>query len=516
MEQRSILGWNLAITSFILAVAFYRTSLTVADPDLWGHVRFGLDILQSGQIVQVDSYSYLTEGRAWINHEWLAEVLFALAYRWAGGTGLIVLKTTLSMVILGLIYRELYHQGLDALRGGLVLLLITLLFLPGVNTVRPQLFTYVCFLLLFLLIRAAEHDRLRWLWLTPPLFALWTNLHGGVLAGLAILFVWSGLHLTCRAIHERRLGAIVSGSGLVICATVAACAMATVINPYGVELPLFLLRTATVPRPEIVEWMPLRIGTFEGELYLLLLGLAVFGLIGSRRPRKPALIGVLLGAAVAPLMAVRHVPLFATAGAVVAAEHIADALRRWLPGERVIASLAGARPWVLLAPGVLAGLLVVRALPHFACLQLDPGTGLRFPTRAVALLRQNRVEGNLAVHFDWGEYVIWHLGNQVKVSVDGRRETLYSDEVYNEDVQFRHGLGDWDAVLGRPQTHLALVSKEFPVYNLLKRKADWSLLYEDQVCALFARQGWFMPAERWRPDPDTAVVPEDGAGLCFP
>ena len=28
--------------------------------------------------------------------------------------------------------------------------------------------------------------------------------------------------------------------------------------------------------------------------------------------------------------------------------------------------------------------------------------------------------------FNWGEYAIWHLGPDVKVSVDGRRETIYS------------------------------------------------------------------------------------------
>ena len=32
----------------------------------------------------------------------------------------------------------------------------------------------------------------------------------------------------------------------------------------------------------------------------------------------------------------------------------------------------------------------------------------------------------MTVDFDWGEYVIWHLGPQVRVSVDGRRETVYA------------------------------------------------------------------------------------------
>jgi len=54
---------------------------TYADADLWGHVRFGLDILSAGHVPSVDPYSF-TSDVMWVNHEWLAEVLFAFA--WTG------------------------------------------------------------------------------------------------------------------------------------------------------------------------------------------------------------------------------------------------------------------------------------------------------------------------------------------------------------------------------------------------------------------------------------------------
>ncbi len=61
-----------------LALVMARTA---ADPDLWGHLRFGLDTLQSRTVTQSDPYSYLTAGQRWINHEWLAEVAFASAWQ---------------------------------------------------------------------------------------------------------------------------------------------------------------------------------------------------------------------------------------------------------------------------------------------------------------------------------------------------------------------------------------------------------------------------------------------------
>ena len=61
------------------------------DPDLWGHVRFGTDILKSGRIATLDPYSF-TQDVPWTNHEWLSELVFAIAYRAGGVTGLALLR----------------------------------------------------------------------------------------------------------------------------------------------------------------------------------------------------------------------------------------------------------------------------------------------------------------------------------------------------------------------------------------------------------------------------------------
>jgi hypothetical protein len=38
--------------------------------------------------------------------------------------------------------------------------------------------------------------------------------------------------------------------------------------------------------------------------------------------------------------------------------------------------------------------------------------------------------------FDWGEYAIWHFGPDIKVSLDGRRETVYSDAWVSHHLAF--------------------------------------------------------------------------------
>ena len=149
-----------------------------------------------------------------------------------------------------------------------------------------------------------------------------------------------------------------------------------------------------------------------------------------------------------------------------------------------------------------------------ACIRIEPYY-FPFPARAVALLKRSGIRGNLAVPFDWGEYAIWHLGPSLKVSIDGRRETVYSDRSYRQSRDLERGTGAWDALLRTPPaTDLVLAPDGSPTLNLLARTSGWLPLYQDTYCALFVREGL--------PDLDRLVrtpvpdLPADGRGLCFP
>src|SRR6185369_11377240 len=70
---------------------FFVLLKTNADPDLWGHLRFGLDALATHGLTTIDPYSY-TSDIPWLNHEWLSEVVIAVAYRAFGSAGLVATK----------------------------------------------------------------------------------------------------------------------------------------------------------------------------------------------------------------------------------------------------------------------------------------------------------------------------------------------------------------------------------------------------------------------------------------
>ena len=514
--------WHgIALTCFAVAALLAVFSGTIADPDLWGHLRFGQDLLRTGQVIRPDPYSYMTGDQMWINHEWLAEGIFALTYRAAGSQGLIGLKLLAALSICGLIYACLRDLHLAPLRAWVLVLLGTIPIYLGLATVRPHLFTYVCFALLLFMLWQAERGRTRWLWGLPLLFLLWPNLHGGFLAGVGILLLWllvSLLELVLRRggpLAASRPAPQVRPALRTALTAVALALLATLVTPYGIGLWTFLLRTATIPRPEITEWAPLPLISLPGGVYLLLLLVGIAGFALSRQQRRPFAILAFAVLAILPMVAGRHLPLFAVAMPFLAGACVAEVWERWSASRRSARGDAGSHP--IFRP-VLTGVFVVGTVvllvtgsSRARCITVADKI---YPVQAVALLRAARAEGAMAVDFDWGEYVIWHLGPTVRVSLDGRRETVYSEPRYQEGLNFMYGWKEWDAVLRRDGVEMALAKTQRAAYNLLKQQKAWDLVYEDPVSALFVKQPSPL-AERLRAAAPPEPLPQAGR-LCFP
>jgi len=80
----------------------------------------------------------------------------------------------------------------------------------------------------------------------------------------------------------------------------------------------------------------------------------------------------------------------------------------------------------------VANLRVVRVEGHW------------IPDRTAALaLRENRPGARVLTWFNWGEYALWHLSPAgIRVSMDGRRETVYSARVTADHMRFYAGRAD--------------------------------------------------------------------------
>ncbi len=501
--------WDLV--ALVLTAVVFLAAPAWVDPDLWGHVRFGQDMLRDGVVHDADPYSYLTAGTRWINHEVLSEVAFGWAYNHFGDLGLSALRVMVVLLATGLLLWHVMRAGLNPIRAGAVVIVVYYCMSLGIHFVRPQMFTYLFFACIVMIIDQVDRGRIAFIWAAAPVIAIWANFHGGFLAGIAVLGIWLAADLvsTCVQAHSfnalacRRSVILMAGGLLALCSSLA--------TPYGWRLVEFLLRTATIPRPEIQDWHPISLISLAGAAYMAVL-LASLWAIFVARVVSPASLATWAVCAYLPFSAARHLPLFALASGFLLARGISIAWNQASPSTSTStdASPGGRRLAIHAAACVL---LLVAAVPRFAAgVKIDAGIRL-FPVRAVSLLEKAGVEGNLATEFGWGEYVIWNLGPDIQVSIDGRRETVYSPDVYAKNLALSYGVGDWDAILTDYPTDMVLAPRNLPMYERMSELEGWSRVYNDEICGLFVREDFAARASL-----EGMAVPNasiDGLGMRF-
>jgi hypothetical protein len=488
------------VRAFVIAIAAVVATSTLADPDLWGHVRFGGDIAATGSLRSDDSYSF-TSDRQWINHEWLSEWTMYRAYTLGGDTGLVLLKAALVglMLVLALVPLRLLEPS--ATRAyDLAALTVIGGSLFRLQTMRPQLFGLVFWAALVAILAGCGSRPHRALFFAPIVFELWANSHGSWPLGLAALAVWAAI-TACRS-------DLTAGRRATILAIPIVSALATLINPYGVELWSFLADTIRPARSDILEWAPIYSLPYGAQLPWLISFVAGVAL-GIRGGRVPAATLAVLVFVAGTSFTVSRLDAFL---AVAVTALLSPQLARLQPFGRSLQGsvrdlFAQPLPVRLVIVGASLVLLVSAALQvrrHAACLPLT-ADWLPEP-EAIEFGVRERLSGWMVTWFDWGELAIWHFGPSLQVSMDGRRETVYSPGQI--DAHFRFYRGDPVArdLPDRLHADYVWIPRVLPAIDHL-REAGWRPVFSGPVSVILARRLADAPARSSR---------RDDRPRCFP
>ena len=478
-----------------IALVIWIAAQTRTDVDIWGHVRFGLDILDDGAIHEVDPYSF-TSDRPWVNHEWLSEVVFALAWRAGGTPGLILVKLACTFGALALMAGALKESGVVG-HARLMLLGLTLVgMLPRTAQIRPQMFSVVLFAALIrVFVRSEARGTTALLW-TIPIVALWTNFHGGWIVGLATVGLWcAGEAFALRAERNRAALALA-------CAALAT--VATLLNPYGVGLWQFLLETVRFGREAIREWGPI----WTDPTTIIVWSLSALLLAAAVRrtswPRNPATVLIPVAWGVAALRVSRLDAFFALSVIGLLAGPASSFFRRRAADREPL-------PRLWLAAGMAIALAAMLAVPAsrraFTCIGfLTP----RWPEpQVIESMHQHQLSGRMVTYFDWGEYGIWHIPPALKISMDGRRETVYTDPTIAGHLKLYVGTDEGLAYLQGLDADYVWLPRWLPVVPQLKGRG-WNTIFEGPRSVVLSRPD---PAEFPLPP---MLVQGEPPERCFP
>jgi hypothetical protein len=478
MAERQL---TLALIFLLISSLFYFFSYPGVDNDLWGHLYFGREILQSGALSSRNLYSYTAPNYRWINHEWLAEVIFYGIFDLFGSPGLVLFKLILGGGVIWILDRSIRRRNVSFLVRTLTLIWVMAILSPGFN-VRPQIFSYFLFTIFLSIFCRCEDKNQTALYWTPLLMALWVNLHGGFVIGLGAMGLFS-LWTAVTKVRNR------DGKGPTLAHVFVPGVISLFclgLNPYGLDLLGFLWRDLLLDRP-ITEWKPIPLLDFT-FLEVKLAALVVFLSLRRDSWRRWNFVLVLLAVFFA-FRYQRHTPLFGIA----AAPFLADGLQRithWTMRNRRVVGWSTPSQRFFAAGFFGAALIQILwigriHLEHRFRLVVNPS---EYPTQAVDFLQRNGVQGNMAVPFDWGEYFIWKMYPKILVSIDGRYSTAYPMEVIEDSWEWMRGGTRWRRYLERYPVEIAITKRYHPVSELLRTDPEWIYIYSDSIAFIYIKR----------------------------
>ena len=497
------LSWLLV--ALILAGCTNLLSQRTVDPDLWGHIQYGEDWIAEGALPRVTSHSYSAVDFPWVNHENLSELALACGHRLGGGIGLMIGKAVLGVaMLLSMIFlavRKRVHPVLAA-----VCMLAVTLSVAEFWCARPQMASFMCMCGMLLVFEFAfrdwneKHCRVHFgtLLLSLPIMVVWTNAHGGFVAGFCVCAAYVGLR-AIEAIWRNGKSGLPLAAKLI--AVILACGASTMLNPYGPGLMFWLVQSLGQPRPEITEWVSIPSSGTTIIPFTILTVLLLASIRWSTLRRDPAKLITITLVGIQTFIHCRHIVFYGILFGYWIVPHVQSLCYQ---AQSRVANRPEPTPLSSRQARVFGGIISAATLVLLGSFGLQLARfGVdrdEWPVDALQFMADNNLDGRIVVTFNWAQYVLSAKPNS-RVSFDGRFRTCYPQTIVDRNFDFlvgdsprrfrseESGPVDPTAILRHDAPDFVLIDRkgDYPATQVMSQQADWTLMFQDSRTQLWAR-----------------------------
>lgn len=455
----------------IYALFLLAGNRLLIDPDTMWQITVGQWILDHRMVPTTDVYSFTMRGQPWISTQWLAQVAYAKAYAVFGWSGPVVLAATAIAATFALLARFLSRRLSESTT--LVFIAAALALTVPHLLARPHVLALpIMVLWVGELIAAADRRTAPSFWLLP-LMALWANLHGGFVLGLA-LTAPIALDAVLNAETRMRKSLLLRWAAFGLAALLACCC-----TPYGWNSLLASQKILELGSalPLIMEWRPADFGSLGAFEVCLLLGIGLALWRGFTLP--PLRIVLLLGLLHMALAQGRAGEILALLAPLI----VATPLARQIGGAAAPDASPAAPIRGLMLAGI-AALLVAGTLAYCSVQRFQPHTN-GSPVAAVVALKKLNL-ARVFNDYDFGGYLI---ANGVAPFIDGRTE-LYGEKFF-VDHNAASGLMEPEnlfRLLEQYDIEATLMRTQSAATKLLDHIDGWQKVFADDIATIHVRK----------------------------
>jgi hypothetical protein len=470
-------SWPLIVGLGAFARALAEPMALLNDPDTYLHVAAGRWMLAHSALPVHDPFSHSLTGAAWVPHEWLAEIVLAVVYDLAGWSGLVLLTAVTFAAGLAFLTRFLLRWAEPF--STLIAVTLGAALVQGHLLVRPHLLALPLLVVwsgaLFAARDTASGPPFRLL----PVMALWANLHGSFMFGLAL-----ALFLGVEAAVAQRRGTCQARRWGVFGLLAVAAALVTPNGMAGFFEPFRLIAMPAL-QTSFEEWLSPNFQAFQ-PLEIWLLGIIALGLsTGARLPLSRLLL--LLALCHMALGHVRHAELLGLVGPLVVAASLGPAIAARIRSLPLSALGRGAARLAMPAAAPAVGLILAISLAISLPLLLRPierTDGPVTPSSALAAAARLGLHGPVFNSEGFGGYLIFR---GIPTLIDGRAE-LYGNAFLDRYLAAERGdEAALTALLARYGITWTLVAPQQGAVSRLDVLPGWRRVYTDAQAVIHMR-----------------------------
>lgn len=468
------------VISIVLLFIFFASllvhPLNSINQDIGRHIKSGQIIWETKQIYKTNLFSFTEPNTPFINHHWLSEVAFYGLNNALGLKGLILFKTAVILLALGLLLASVYSKtrlwplAISSLVGFMV-------FMERID-VRPEIFSYLFLsFFVFAIFKAKNENNYKYSYFVPLVQIFWTNMHIYFAIGPILLLFFT----IDRCLGKHKEFKQVATIFLATC-------IATLLNPNfitGAMTPFNILQHygySIVENQNIFFLRDYGISLMAINLFEISLAILILSLVITFRNGRRQIIFEVLSAIFFTIMAGKMIRNFGLYGLT------------FIP--IVALNLSVFKINAKKEVAILISVCVI--LVSVTIYNIKNNVSLAIPTGAekgVDFIQQNNIKGPVFNNFDVGSFLIWKLYPEQKVFVDGRPEAYsvnffdkiykpmqenpttwnhYANDVYHINYIFfdHHDITPW------AQTFLSFISQD----------KNWPMVYKDGSVVIFLRQ----------------------------
>lgn len=471
----SLLILLVLVSPMFISDGFHTAGYVFSDEDIWWHLHNAQQLVTGHHRILQDVYTYTVAGKPWINPEAGAELPYYFAYRAFGLPGIFYVALTVTCLLAGGILLLCYLRA-GSIKTSVLPALLGVLLLSASMGPRTILFGWCLFVALLVILQLHQQGKDH-LWLIPPLFLLWINVHASFLVGMVYFVLYAGgglLQGTWGRLNARRWAPLERRKILSVFALSVA---ALFVNPYGWRLVLYPFDVALhqkLTTGYIQEWRSLEFSDPRAIIaFLVLSAMFLFSLTRSRRwPLHDALFLLL-----AFYGAFTHMRFVVLVGIVVCPMLALDLPRLAYDAERDRPVLNA-----ILMAGLVGGFIAF--LPNTR--RMEAVLAQYYPAGAMRWLDGHPIQGRIFNALEWGGFINYQQP-KVRVFMDGRMDIFDHQGVLADYIRAT-SLEDSLGILDRYRVEAVLMPGNAPLIYLLEHTQGWREAFHDGNSVLMLRQ----------------------------